>query len=49
MVRRIPVVDEHGAVVGIVAQADLALHARKNQAYEVVQEVSRPTQGSSNV
>ena len=49
MVRRIPVVNENNSVVGIVAQADLALEARKNQAYEVVQEVSKPTTGSSNV
>ncbi|MDX1664448.1 MAG: CBS domain-containing protein [Candidatus Promineifilaceae bacterium] len=49
MVRRIPVVDENNSVVGIVAQADLALQARKNQAYEVVQEVSKPTTSSSTV
>ena len=40
-VRRIAVVDEKGAVCGIVAQADVALSASTRDTAEVVQEVSR--------
>ena len=40
-VRRIPVVDEAGAVCGIVAQADIARHAHPREIAEVVREVSR--------
>lgn len=39
--RRVPVVDEGGAVCGIVAQADLAQHAPPREVAEVVREVSR--------
>lgn len=39
-VRRLVVVDDGGACVGIVAQADLARHASEEQAGEVVGEVS---------
>jgi CBS domain-containing protein len=41
-VRRIPVVDEHGATVGMLAQADLARHASKQRTAEVVEEISQP-------
>jgi CBS domain-containing protein len=40
-VRRIAVVDEKGAVCGIVAQADVALSASKKDTAEVVQQVSQ--------
>ena len=40
-VRRIPVVDEAGALCGIVAQADIARHAHPREVAEVVREVSR--------
>lgn len=40
-VRRIAVVDENGAVCGIVAQADIAENAGDRATAEVVQEVSR--------
>ena len=39
--RRVPVVDEAGAVCGIVAQADIAHHASPREVAEVVREVSR--------
>jgi CBS domain-containing protein len=39
--RRVPVVDEAGAVCGIVAQADIAQHASPREVAEVVREVSR--------
>ena len=47
-VRRIPVVDDIGSVVGMVAQADLALADRAVSATrveEVVESISRPTEG----
>ena len=40
-VRRIAVVDENGAVCGILAQADIAENAGDRATAEVVQEVSR--------
>jgi CBS domain-containing protein len=39
--RRLPVIDEAGAVCGIVAQADIARHAPHRQTAEVLKEVSR--------
>lgn len=40
-IRRVPVVDETGRCVGIVAQADLALRAGPSVAAEVLREVSQ--------
>lgn len=52
-VRRMPIVDERGRLVGIVAQGDLARHARHNAAAdggravaEVVGEVSQPVRAT---
>ncbi len=46
-VRRIPVVDESGAIVGIIAQADVATRvARPNETAELVEQVSEPRQTS---
>jgi len=47
-VRRIPVVDELGSVIGMVAQADLALADRAVSATrveQVVESISRPSEG----
>ena len=41
-VRRIPVVDERGRIVGIVAQADVARMTSIERTAEVVKEVSQP-------
>lgn len=41
-VRRVPVVDEEMRVVGIVAQADIALNADEHETAELVHEVSEP-------
>ena len=46
-VRRVPIVDDRGTVVGIVAQADLAratsqAHELEHQLAELVEEVSAP-------
>jgi CBS domain-containing protein len=46
-IRRVPVVDGGGCCCGIVALADIALHAKKNIAGEVVKEVSEPTAAAS--
>jgi CBS domain-containing protein len=45
-VRRMPIVDDNGDVVGIVAQADLATRLRDpREAGEVVQAISEPEAG----
>jgi CBS domain-containing protein len=42
-VRRIPIVDERGSLVGIVAQADVMRKTKdSNQAGETVEEISQP-------
>ena len=41
-VRRVPVVSSSGALVGIVAQADVARHASRREAGELVRDVSTP-------
>ena len=43
-VRRVPIVDERGALVGIVAQADVILHAKSDKKAErTVEQISQPT------
>ena len=46
-IRRVPVVDEHGSISGIVALADIALSTGKNVAGHIVKEVSEPTPAAS--
>lgn len=41
-VRRLPVV-EHGELVGILAQADVAIVAKERQAGEMLEEISQPS------
>jgi CBS domain-containing protein len=41
--RRMLVVDGSGCLCGIVAQADVALHAGKKEAGELVQDLSKPS------
>ena len=40
-IRRIPVVDDHGRCVGIIAQADIALHAPAGIVAKTVAEISK--------
>ena len=40
-VRRLPVVEEDGRLVGVVAQADIAQQADERQTGEVVEQISR--------
>ena len=49
LIRRVPVVDDRGACVGILAVADVALHTGKNVAGHIVKEVSEPTSSASAV
>ena len=39
-VRRVPVIDENGHVIGIVAQADIALNASDDQTADILRQVS---------
>jgi CBS domain-containing protein len=41
-VRRLPVVEEDGRLVGVVAQADVAQEARAKKTGELVEEISKP-------
>ena len=41
-VRRIPIVDERGSLVGIVAQADIVRKADDRKAEQTVEEISQP-------
>ena len=49
LIRRVPVVDDRGACVGMLALADVALHTGKNVAGHIVKEVSEPTSAASAV
>jgi CBS domain-containing protein len=42
-IRRVPVVDAAGTLVGIVAQADVARHSSRKDAGELVRDVSTPS------
>ena len=46
-IRRVPIVDASGACCGIVALADIAKHATRRNAAEVVKEVSEPNKSAS--
>ena len=41
-VRRIPIVDERGQVVGVVAQADIARKADDDKAERTIEKISQP-------
>src|SRR5881392_1859306 len=47
LVRRVPVVDDRGACIGMLAVADVALHTGKNVAGHIIKEVSEPTSSAS--
>ena len=46
-IRRVPVVDGRESCVGIISQADVALHAKNKESGEMVEEVSKPTEASA--
>lgn len=43
-IRRVPVIDESGTLVGIVAQADIALKGSDRKTGNLVEKVSKPSQ-----
>lgn len=45
-VRRVPIVDERGDLVGIIAQADILLEADDTRAEQTVEAISRPGGGA---
>src|SRR5882762_4786811 len=47
LIRRLPVVNDRGSCVGIIALADVALHTGKNVAGHIVKEVSEATSSAS--
>jgi CBS-domain-containing membrane protein len=40
-VRRLPVVEEDGNLIGVVAQADVAKHASEDKTGQLVEEISK--------
>lgn len=48
-VRRIPVVDNRGRCVGMISQADIALHAPAEEVARTMSEISRSAKPSRNV
>jgi CBS domain-containing protein len=48
-VRRIPIVDSDGRVIGIVSQADLALKDKRERVAKTVAEVSKPRSSAPTV
>jgi CBS domain-containing protein len=44
-VRRLPVVGDGGRLVGVLSQADAALHAKEKDVGEMVEEISKPPEG----
>ena len=44
-VRRLPVVDEDNRLVGVLAQADVALEAKEKTVGEMVEEISKSPTG----
>jgi CBS domain-containing protein len=44
-VRRLPVVDEHNRLVGVLAQADVATAAKEKSVGEMVEEISKSPTG----
>jgi CBS domain-containing protein len=48
-VRRLAVIEEDDRLVGVVSQADVAVHAKEKDAGEVLEEISRPPTGPRTV
>jgi CBS domain-containing protein len=44
-VRRLPVVSEDRQLVGVLSQADAAIHAKEKQVGEMLEDISRPPEG----
>jgi CBS domain-containing protein len=48
-VRRLPVVDQDNRLIGVLAQADIALEAKEKSVGEMVEDISRPPEGPRRV
>lgn len=48
-IRRLPILDQNGALCGIISQADLARKAGEAKSGELLQQVSTPTDTSSQI
>ena len=48
-VRRLPVIDKQGRCIGVVAQADIALHGTAGAVAKMVAEISKPVTVRSGV
>lgn len=48
-IRRVPVVDEHGGLCGMLSQADIATRAQAEISAEMTERVSQPSVASSHV
>jgi CBS domain-containing protein len=44
-VRRLPVIEEDERLVGVISQADVALHAKEKDAGEMLEEISQQPRG----
>jgi CBS domain-containing protein len=44
-VRRLPVVDDANRLIGVLAQADVALEAKEKSVGQMVEEISKPPEG----
>ncbi len=42
-IRRLPVVDENGAIIGVIAQADIASAIAAPEVKRAIEEISKPT------
>ena len=43
-VRRVPIVDDRGVLVGIIAQADIVIEAKDNKkAEKTIEQISQPS------
>jgi hypothetical protein len=48
-IRRVPVVDEHGELCGMLSQADIATRAQAEISAEMTERVSQPSVATSHV
>jgi CBS domain-containing protein len=48
-IRRLPVIDDEERLVGVIAQADVALQVKDKKAGEMLEDISRPPHGPRTV
>lgn len=47
LIRRLPVVDDNNKLCGMISQADLVKYVNEDEAFELIQDVSQPTNEAS--